>query len=73
MTGRLKWSLPLEVELPDLADHITDLRAQWDAMSERWQESEKGLEINDWLDRLDDVVDSYEQAQQELDAAREPG
>lgn len=67
-----KWSLPPEATLNELSGYLEDLREQYEEMSDKWKDSEKGEAIEDWLDTLDGLVDAYEDVVQELDEHREP-
>lgn len=67
-----KWSVSDTLDPVDLENAVSDLREQWDEMSERWQEGDKGQAVSDWLDRLDEIVDDYNNVVSELDENREP-
>lgn len=55
-----------------LTSHVDDLRGEWDGATERWQESERGCAVQEWLARLEDqlreigdLVDEIESAEPE--------
>lgn len=70
--AKKKWSVTDGVTPAGLEDVVSELREQWDEMSERWQEGDKGLAVSDWLDRLDEIVSDYDSCVSELDENREP-
>ncbi len=48
--------------LAALTDEISDLEMQWDEMSERWQESDKGTAVQDMIAELSNIADDIETA-----------
>lgn len=49
-----------------LPDELQEMRDMYDNRSDRWQESEKGQALMEWLEALEQVKDEIENA--ELDA-----
>lgn len=39
-----------------LTDRVEDMQSQWDNATERWQESERGSAVQDWLSQLEDQL-----------------
>jgi hypothetical protein len=66
------WKIKGSVGPDDLGDEIEELRIAWDDMSARWQESDKGQQVSDWLDRLEEIVSAYADVLTDLDENREP-
>lgn len=44
----------------DLASEAQELRDIWDEKSERWQDGEKGSEVDTWIDELVDLAESLD-------------
>ncbi len=69
--SRRRYSLSVETAaaLDLLRDRLdserSTLAAVWDDMSERWQESERGQAVSEWLSALETVVDAVEDAETE--------
>lgn len=67
-----KWCVADDVTTAGLREVVGELREQFDLMSERWQEGDKGGEVSAWLDELEQVCDTYDEVVEELDGLREP-
>lgn len=47
-------------------DLVSDLQAEWDERSEKWQDSDKGTEAQDKIDELANVADYIDEAMSSL-------
>ena len=60
--------------LDNLSIEIADLRSdEFDTKSERWQQGDKGQEVEQWLQELDDYCDELETAINSVEDASELG
>lgn len=55
-----------ESVIAQASDHRDDLQAEWDERSERWQEGDKGVEAQDFIDALGEIIDNLEAASDQL-------
>lgn len=51
-----------ETSRDTLNDIVADLQSKYDERSERWQESDKGKEFQEFLANLDSAVDAFDDA-----------
>jgi hypothetical protein len=55
-----EWSIPPDTTVAELSDVLYEKRAEFDGMSERWQDSERGEAVAEWLDAVEMVCDEYD-------------
>lgn len=60
--SRKVWKLNPDTTVDGLRDQLDELRADYDDMSERWQESDKGYAVAEWLDEVESVCEDYDSA-----------
>lgn len=49
----------------DLAAFCTDMHDQWDSRSERWQDSDPGVQASAWIKNLDNLSDDLDNVETE--------
>jgi DNA phosphorothioation-dependent restriction protein DptG len=52
----------LDNQKNEVEDLVSDLQAEWDERSEKWQDSDKGTEAQDKIDELANVADEIDSA-----------
>lgn len=43
-----------------LEDELAEMRDEYDEKSERWQESDKGSDVEAWFENLDEFIEALE-------------
>lgn len=56
----------LDIQKNAVEDLVSDLQAEWDERSEKWQDSDKGTEAQDKIDELANVADYIDEAMSSL-------
>ncbi|TEA09105.1 hypothetical protein [Mycobacteroides salmoniphilum] len=52
-----------------LTSRVEDMQAGWDGATERWQESERGLAVQEWLTQLEDQLREISDLTEEIENA----
>lgn len=71
--ARNKWALSAELRAqieeigPQVRDALDDMRSDYDGMSERWLEGERGEAVGQFLDQLEELADAFDNVTLEAD------
>lgn len=52
-----------------LTSRVEDMQARWDGATERWQESERGLAVQEWLTQMEDQLREISDLADEIENA----
>ena len=52
-----------------LTERVQDMQARWDDATERWQESERGQAVQEWLTQLEDQLREIGDLAEEIEGA----
>lgn len=50
----------------DLHSLVEDARGEYEERSERWQDSDKGSEVSEWIDVMENLADELEELSEAL-------
>lgn len=53
-----------------LTSRVEDMQAEWDAATERWQYSERGLAVQEWLRQLENQLREISDLADEIESAK---
>lgn len=52
-----------------LTSRVEEMQAKWDGATERWQESDRGLAVQEWLTQLEDQLREISDLTEEIENA----
>ena len=52
-----------------LSERIGDLQSDWDDATERWQDSDRGMAVQEWLTEMEDKLREIEDLADEIEDA----
>lgn len=50
-----------------LEERVQDMQSDWDDSTERWQDSDRGIAVQDWLTTMEDSLRAISDAVDELE------